>query len=63
MKNSTGVVKSFDGEKGIILDDNMLDEYPFLETEVRGTVDETDDVEFEINEEGFAVNIIYQMEL
>lgn len=63
MNKSTGVVKSFDGEKGVILDDNMVDEYPFLETEVHGTVDETDDVEFEINEEGFAVNIVYQMEL
>jgi hypothetical protein len=45
MKHSTGVVKSFDGEKGIILDDNMADECPFLETEVHGTVDETASLE------------------
>ncbi|MFA5049201.1 MAG: hypothetical protein WC516_09320 [Patescibacteria group bacterium] len=59
----TGVIKIFDGKCGIILNDNGVDEYRFSISGLVDVIDIGDDVKFEVNEEGFAVNIIYQMEL
>ncbi len=62
MKN-TGIIKSYNGECGIILDDDSNNEYQFYANGLIDVIDIGDDVEFELNADGFAVNIIYQMEL
>jgi hypothetical protein len=59
----TGVIKGFDGENGVILDDNGVDKYEFDVTGLIDVISIGDEISFELNEKGFAINIIYQMEL
>ncbi len=59
----TGTVKLFNEDCGIILNDNGMNEHRFRISGLVDVVDIGDDVEFELNEEGFAVNVVYKMEL